>query len=126
MRKLCPSCARQSRFVDAVAELATEDQPMPLIDLSHDFTDGMPGFSLRRDGEVRQFTASVRPFVTHEQSAPYYNGEANFEITEITFQTSMGTYLDAPYHRWKERRDISKLRLEETILPGLRVDVADA
>ena len=99
---------------------------MAWIDLSHDFADGMPGFSLRRDGEVKQFTASIKPFVTHEASAPFYDGKASFEITEITFQTSIGTYLDAPRHRWKERRDISQLHLDEVILPGLRVDVDGA
>ena len=99
---------------------------MAWIDLSHDFADGMPGFSLRRDGEVKKFTASIKPFVTHEASAPFYDGKASFEITEVTFQTSIGTYLDAPRHRWKERRDISQLRLDEVILPGLRVDVASA
>ncbi len=99
---------------------------MPFIDLSHDFADGMPGFSLRRDGEVRQFTASIRPFLTHEASAPFYDGKASFEITEMSFQTSIGTYLDAPRHRWPGRRDIAALRLEELILPAVRVDVVDA
>lgn len=86
---------------------------MRLIDLSHDFTDGTSGFSLRRDGEVRRFTATVRPFLTHAQSAPYYEGQAEFEITEITFQTSIGTYLDSPFHRWKER-------LEQLPVAGFR------
>lgn len=99
---------------------------MSFIDLSHDFADGMPGFSLRRKGEVRQFTASIRPFVTHADSAPFYNGQASFEITEISFQTSIGTYLDSPRHRWPERRDIAGLTLDEVILPGLCVTVADA
>lgn len=98
---------------------------MALIDLSHDFADGMPGFSLKRDGEVKQFTARIKPFVTHEESAPFYEGKASFEITEMTFQTSIGTYLDSPRHRWKDRRDISQLKLEELVLPGVRVDVAD-
>ena len=99
---------------------------MPFIDLSHDFADGMPGFSLKRDGEVKQFTAQIRPFVTHEQSAPFYEGKASFEITEVAFQTSIGTYLDSPRHRWAERRDISALTLEEVIRPGIRIDVPDA
>jgi kynurenine formamidase len=99
---------------------------MPFIDLSHDFADGMPGFSLKRDGEIKQFTASVRPFLTHEDSSPFYEGKASFEITEISFQTSIGTYLDSPRHRWPERRDIGSLRLEEVILSGMRVDVPDA
>lgn len=99
---------------------------MPFIDLSHDFADGMPGFSLKRDGETRQFTARIRPFVTHAQSAPFYQGKASFEITEMTFQTSIGTYLDSPRHRWEERRDISGLTLDEVILPGVCVTIDDA
>jgi arylformamidase len=98
---------------------------MAFLDLSHDFADGMPGFSLKRDGEIRQFTASIRPFLTHEQSAPFYDNKASFEITEVHFQTSIGTYLDAPRHRWKERRDISQLKLDELILPAIRVNVRD-
>ena len=95
---------------------------MPLIDLTHDFADGMPGFSLKRDGEVKQFTASIRPFVTHEASAPFYDHQASFEITEMYFQTSIGTYIDAPRHRWKDRRDIAELRLDELVLPGVVVN----
>lgn len=99
---------------------------MPFIDLSHDFADGMPGFSLRRDGEIRQFTARVSQFLTHAESAPFYDGQASFEITEVAFQTSIGTYIDAPRHRWPERRDISQLQLDELILPGVCINVPDA
>ena len=98
---------------------------MTLVDLSHDFADGMPGFTMRRGDEVKQFTASIRPFLTHEDSTRFYAGKASFEITEMTFQTSIGTYLDAPRHRWKERRDIASVRLDEVVLPGVRVDVDD-
>jgi kynurenine formamidase len=96
---------------------------MALVDLSHDLSDGMLGFALRRHGEVRQVTASIRPFLTHEESAHFYAGKASFEITEMMFQTSVGTYLDAPRHRWKERRDIASLRLDEVVLPGLRIEI---
>jgi len=96
---------------------------MPFIDLSHDFEDGMPGFRMKNpDGTATQFTAHIRPFFTHEESRPRYNGQAEFEITEISFQTSIGTYLDSPYHRHKERRDISQLMLDEVILPGVVID----
>ena len=98
-----------------------------LIDLSHIFEDGMPGFTMRTpDGRTETFTASVKPFLTHEASAPFYEGLASFELTEITFQTSIGTYLDAPMHRFADRRDISGLSLDEVILPGVVVHVADA
>lgn len=93
------------------------------LDLSHDFYDGMPGFVMRGpDGQAVQYTASVRPFMTHAQTAPFYDGKAGFEITEITFQTSIGTYIDSPYHRYPDRRDIAALGLDELILPGRVID----
>jgi kynurenine formamidase len=97
-----------------------------LIDLSHTFEDGMPGFVMRGpDGCVAPFTASVKPFLTHEKSLPYYDGKASFELTEITFQTSIGTYLDAPMHRFEGMRDISELSLHEVVLDGVMVSVED-
>ena len=98
--------------------------PTQFIDLSHTFEDGMPGFKLKNeDGTFTQYTAHIYPFMTHEQSRPKFEGLAAFEITEMRFQTSVGTYLDAPYHRYPDGRDISQIRLEEVILPGLVVDV---
>jgi len=95
-----------------------------LIDLSHTIENGMPGFKLKNDdGTVTQFTAHVRPFLTHEQSRSHYDGQAEFEITEISLQTSIGTYLDSPYHRHRDRRDISQIALGEVILPGVVIDV---
>jgi arylformamidase len=97
---------------------------MKYIDLSHTFKDNMPGFRMKsEDGTVVQYSAKVRPFMTHQQSLPNYHGKAAFEITEISFQTSIGTYLDSPYHRYPEGRDISELRIEETILPGEVIDL---
>jgi len=84
----------------------------------------MPGFRMKsEDGTVTPFSARIRPFLTHEQSRPRYNHQAEFEITEMTFQTSIGTYLDSPYHRFPDRRDISELELDEVILPGVVIDV---
>jgi arylformamidase len=94
------------------------------IDLSHTFEDGMPGFKMKNeDGTITTFTAHVRPFMTHAESRPKYQGKASFEVTEMSFQTSIGTYLDSPYHRWPDRRDIGDLRLDEVILPGAVIDV---
>ncbi|MFW9992138.1 MAG: cyclase family protein [Candidatus Odinarchaeota archaeon] len=93
------------------------------IDLSHDFEDGMPGFRMRNeDGSLTVYSASIKPFLTHEQTLPKFDGKASFEITEITFQTSIGTYLDSPYHRHPSKRDISQITLEEVILEGLVID----
>jgi kynurenine formamidase len=93
------------------------------VDLSHDFEDKMPGFKLtNEDGTVTQYTARIHPFLTHDQTRPKYGGKCSFEITEMTFQTSVGTYLDSPYHRYPNGRDISQIRIEEVVLPGVVVD----
>ncbi|WP_319799802.1 cyclase family protein [Roseobacter weihaiensis] len=60
------------------------------------------------------------------ESAPFYEGQASFELTEITFQTSIGTYLDAPTHRFEERRDIAELRLDEVVLDAVVVRISTA
>ena len=98
-----------------------------LVDLSHTFEDGMPGFVMRTpDGRTAPFTASIKPFLTHADSAAFYDGKASFELTEITFQTSIGTYLDAPAHRFEGRRDIAALSLDEVVLDAAVVHVRDA
>lgn len=97
---------------------------MRIVDLSHDFEDNMPGFKLtNEDGTVTQFTAKIHPYLTHEETRPKYLGQCSFEITEMTFQTSVGTYLDSPYHRYPDGRDISAIGIDEVILPGIVIDV---
>jgi kynurenine formamidase len=94
------------------------------IDLSHDFEDNMPGFKMKNDdGTFTQLTARIQPFLTHEQSKKKFKGHCSFEITEIYFQTSVGTYLDSPYHRYPNGKDISEIQLEDVILEGMVIDV---
>ena len=98
-----------------------------IVDLSQTISNSMPAFSLRGpDGVLRPFRAEIRPFLTHEQSRPNYDGLAEFEITEIRLQTSLGTYLDAPRHRFREGRDIAALGLDSLILEGVVIDATCA
>lgn len=97
-----------------------------LVDLSHDFEGGMPGFRLEEDGDTVEFTAEIRPFRTHAEMAHHYAEGVSFEITEMRFQTSVGTYLDSPHHRYPDRRDVGELTLEEVVRPGVAVDVRGA
>ncbi|HZQ05690.1 MAG TPA: cyclase family protein [Anaerolineae bacterium] len=93
------------------------------IDLSYEIFDGMRGLKMKNgDGSVTQFRVTVRPFLTHAQTRPNYQNKAEFEITEVSFQTSIGTYLDAPYHRFKDKRAIGNLRLEEVVLDGVVIN----
>ncbi len=75
------------------------------------------------DGSYTQYTAKIHPFLTHQQTKPKFHGKCSFEITEMTFQTSVGTYLDSPFHRYSNGRDISELKIEELILTEIVIDV---
>jgi len=95
------------------------------IDLSHDFADGMPGFTTSLpDGSRLRCTARIHPLITHAQSSASFDGMAEFELTEMTFQTSIGTYIDSPYVRHRDRRDVGALRIDELVLPGVMIDLS--
>jgi kynurenine formamidase len=40
----------------------------------------------------------------------------------MSFHTSIGTYIDSPFHRYPEGKDISRKNLDEVILPGVVID----
>jgi kynurenine formamidase len=93
------------------------------IDLSHFFEDSMPGFKIKNeDGTYTQYTAKIYPFLSHEQTRPKFKGQAEFEITQMEFQSSLGTYLDSPYHRHKNKKDISQIDIQDTIKEGIVID----
>lgn len=95
-----------------------------LVDLTHEFHDGMPGFRLEsEDGSYTEYTAEIDPFLTHEETRPKFDGQCSFEITEMRFQTSVGTYLDSPAHRFQGARDVAGLALPELVNDGMVVDV---
>ncbi|MSP48939.1 MAG: cyclase family protein [Alphaproteobacteria bacterium] len=87
------------------------------VDLSQTVHDGMPGIRRRNaDGSVDEETVRLRITRTRAESS------AGFESTEIAFPTAIATYIDAPYCRYAEMRDISGLELGDVILPGIAVD----
>ena len=90
---------------------------MKLIDLSHTIETGMPMFS----DQAPQ--PSIEPWMSHSQAASsghYLN--CTCEISEVHFVTSLGTYLDSPYHFDPDGLSIESLNLEQLILPGVVVD----
>ncbi|MCW6508470.1 cyclase family protein [Lichenifustis flavocetrariae] len=98
-----------------------------LVDLTHVFRENMPGFRLRNEsGELVEFSARIRPFLTHAQSAPNYDNKASFEISEVQFQTSIGTYMDSPRHRFPDKGDIATLALPRLVLEGVVIDARHA
>ncbi len=95
------------------------------VDLSHVLEPGMPGFTFALpDGARIEASVSVAPALTHEQSRPMYANGVEFTLTELRLHTSLGTYLDAPYVRWRRGRDIAQLELDRLVLPGILVDLS--
>ena len=90
-----------------------------LIDLSHPIHNGMPnypGFPSPR----------IRAFLTHEESRPHYEGKAEFHVSLYEMLGSLGTYMDSPFHRFRQGADISQIPLDRVAdLPGLVVDARD-
>ena len=76
-----------------------------LIDLGHVVEDGMktyPGLPAPR----------VREFRTREDSAADYAEGTSFHIARIEMVGNTGTYMDAPFHRYAEGKDLAELPLE--------------
>jgi kynurenine formamidase len=92
-----------------------------LIDLSHTITPDMPLFSARAP------KPEISAWQSHTQAAEsdHYQ-DCTCEISQVSFITSLGTYLDSPYHFHPEKPAIEKLKLEQLVLPGVVVDCTQA
>ena len=76
------------------------------FDLSHVIEDGMityPGIP----------APHVCDFLSREASRSRYAAGTTFQIGRIELVANTGTYLDSPFHRYEDGRDISQLTLDE-------------
>lgn len=76
------------------------------LDLSHVIEDGMityPGIP----------APHVCDFLSREASRGRYAPGTTFQIGRIDLVANTGTYLDSPFHRFGDGRDISQLTLDE-------------
>jgi len=90
---------------------------MQLVDLSHTIEHGMPLFSPTAP------QPKIYPWLSHAQSANSGSYlDCTCEITEIRFLTSIGTYIDSPYHFHPKKDAVESLELAQCVLPGLIVD----
>ena len=88
-----------------------------LIDLSQTVEPGMPLFS----------SLAPQPKITtwlshHQASASGRYEGCTCEITQVEFMTSLGTYLDSPFHFHPDRRTIDRLPLEMLVLEGVKIE----
>ena len=90
------------------------------VELSHPLEDGdatavYPGIGLP--------AARIGPILDHDASRERYRGQAEFFLGMLELAANTGTYLDAPFHRYRERADLADLPLSSVAeLPGLIVD----
>ncbi len=76
-----------------------------LIDLSHTVEDGMITYK----GIPAPL---ICDFLTREASKAYYAEGTTFHIGKIEMAANTGTYLDSPFHRYADGKDLSELGLE--------------
>lgn len=90
---------------------------MRMIDLSHTIEPGMPMFSDKAPAP------EISAWMSHEEAAAsgHYQ-DCSCEISEVRFVTSLGTYMDSPYHFDPNGKSIESLSLAQLILPGVVVD----
>lgn len=86
------------------------------IDLSHSLSDGMAAYPGMGD-------IAVEAMYDHQTSSPLYDGKAGFYLGRVSLPMNSGTYLDSPFHRYEDRRDLAALPLAMTAgLPGIVID----
>ena len=96
------------------------------IDCSRTVTNHMSTFKLKNeDGSYTAFEVEISPFLTREQTKPKFSDGVSFEITQVSFQSVVGTYVDSPYHRHGDMSDISQLQLDQLIGEGVLIVAKD-
>ena len=91
-----------------------------LIDLSHEIEHGMVTY--------RGLPApAISDWLSRDASAARYAPGTTFQIGKIDLLANTGTYIDAPFHRYQDGRDVAGYALDAVAdLPGIVVRVSDA
>ena len=90
-----------------------------LIDLSHDIEHGMVTY--------RGLPApTISDWLSRDASRARYAAGTTFQIGKIELLANTGTYIDAPFHRYGDGRDVAGYRLEAVAdLPGVVIRATD-
>jgi arylformamidase len=90
---------------------------MKLIDLSHSIEDGMITY--------KGLPAPIIcDYLSREESRSRYAEGTEFQIGKIEMVSNTGTYLDCPFHRYANGKDLSQIQLEKLAeLDGVLIDV---
>lgn len=77
---------------------------MSFIDLSHTIHDGLETY-------LGLPAPSICDYWRREESAAHYDEGTSFQIGRIDMVANTGTYIDAPFHRYSDGRDVAALQL---------------
>ena len=76
-----------------------------LIDLSHTITNGLITY--------KGLPAPIIcDYLSRENSKQFYEDGTQFQIGKIEMVTNTGTYIDCPFHRFENGKDLSEVTLE--------------
>lgn len=91
------------------------DDPRQLIDLSHTVEHGLITY--------KGLPAPIIcDYLSREASRKHYAPGAEFQIGKIEMVANTGTYLDSPFHRYADGKDLSELDLQKLAnLPAIKV-----
>lgn len=90
--------------------------PRQIFDLSHEIEDGLITY--------KGLPAPVIcDFLSRENSRQLYAPGTEFHIGRIDMVANTGTYVDSPFHRFPDGKDLSELPIESLAdLPGVLID----
>lgn len=77
-----------------------------LIDLSHTIEDGLITYKGLP-------APHICDYLSREQSKQNYDGDTSFQIGKIEMVTNTGTYIDCPFHRFADGKDMSQTVLKD-------------
>jgi kynurenine formamidase len=90
-----------------------------LIDLSHEVEHGMVTYRGLP-------SPTISDWLSRDASTARYAPGTTFQIGKIDLLANTGTYIDAPFHRYPEGRDVAGYELEAVAdLPGVVIRAAD-
>jgi arylformamidase len=91
--------------------------PRNLIDLSHTIEHGLVTY--------KGLPAPIIcDYLSREASRKHYAAGTEFQFGKIEMVANTGTYLDSPFHRYADGKDLSQLELQKLAnLPAIKITV---
>ncbi len=91
-----------------------------LIDVSHSVEHGMITY--------KGLPAPIIcDYLSREASQTHYQDGTSFQIGTVTMPSNTGTYVDVPFHRYEDGKDLSEFQLNRLAnLDAVKIDIAES